>query len=79
MSGGPNKVVPVRKEVIEHRLLVALNDQSKVAILAEEKDLDLLIAGMESLVQSDELRSNEVPFRDMLDSLKQLRKEAFNK
>ena len=58
----------VRHEVIEGRLLHALADEAKVAILATREDLDCLIMGLE-----------HAPVRrhGMLAGLRQLRDEAF--
>lgn len=39
-----NEIVPTKREVIENRLLTALDDKTKVAILLTEEDLDSLIA-----------------------------------
>jgi hypothetical protein len=40
-------ITPVPREVIEDQLLVALDDKSKVALVASEADLNLLIFALE--------------------------------
>jgi hypothetical protein len=64
------KVEPVKREVIERQLLATLNDKSKVACVFDYDDLTLLINVLESSRLSDKQL-------DMLESLKQLRGEAF--
>lgn len=42
----PNQVVQSSREVIEGKLLLALDDPATVAILADKDDLDLLITAL---------------------------------
>lgn len=67
----PNTVEHVGRSVIENQLLVALDDKTKVAILANEEDIDILI---EALAMQTNKKS-----REMLADLKQLKQEAFQK
>lgn len=59
------------RQVIENKLLTALNDSSQVAILATEEDLSIMI---ETLSQSERLKA-----REMARDFEQLRKAAFKK
>lgn len=69
-------VSSVRREVIEDQLLVTLEDKSKVAIIATETDLDMLISGLQSIVTD----TGDGPKRDAyLADLRTLRKQAFGK
>ena len=69
-----NKEISAPFEVIENQLLTALDDKSKVAILATQDDLDLLISALTySPNKSNASRTK------MLDGLKQLRDAAFKK
>lgn len=89
MNDGPNKVVQSSREIIEHKLLVALDDPATVAILASKDDLDLLIFCLSKIAAGQyvadshwTLRAPEEIVRDLLardylKSLKQLRREAF--
>ena len=43
------QVEPVRREIIEDKLLVALDDESKVAILLGEQDLSTLIVALQAV------------------------------
>lgn len=75
MPQGPNKVVPTSREVIEGRLLAALDDNTKVAILASVEDLDLFICAFKT---SEGLgMALEPKLKEMRLSLEQLRREAF--
>lgn len=67
----PLTVVQSTRQVIENKLLAALDDESTVAILASEKDLDLLIAALEFFRSADARR--------MAQDYKQLRAAAFKK
>lgn len=68
----PNRVVRTNREVIESKLLNALQDEDSVAILASSRDLDVLIAGLSKTEQVDEERA-----KYLLAGMKQLRREAF--
>ena len=69
---GPNKVEHTTRAVIEQSILLALeNDKSKVAILCDKNDLNILIAALgltERVIKGGE---------DFRLSLEQLRREAF--
>lgn len=69
LSNGPNRVVQSSREVIEHKLLAALDNPDCVAIFASKEDLDLLI---ESLRMRASPRALE-----FAQGLEQLRYEAF--
>ena len=45
-EGGETKVKGVPRQVIDDQLLVALDDKSKVAIVASEADLQMLVLAM---------------------------------
>ena len=51
-------VVPTPREVISDQLLVALDDKSKVAILASESDLDLLEMALDRRFSFDDIDRN---------------------
>lgn len=46
------KVVPTKREVIQNRVLIELNDRGKVAILATEEDLMMIIRSLDKWVCS---------------------------
>lgn len=64
-------VVPVRREVLNDQLLVALDDKSKVAIICDQNDIELL---MFALTRCDGIRSESA---EMWRDLKKLRDAAF--
>jgi len=73
-TGGDRKqescsVSSARREVIENKLLAALDDESKVAILATEIDLILFIKAMAFFDTPDS--------REMAKDLLQLKRAAF--
>lgn len=71
MAQKPIKVERVNRAVIDSQLLTGLDDKSKVAILASQDDLDLMISAFEDLQRpSDEAVRMEA-------DLKKLRAEAF--
>jgi hypothetical protein len=73
----PNKVERVSRQVIQKQLLDSLEqDKSVVAVLLTEEDLSIVIRGLD--LMDSEMLSNEKS-NDLLDGLKQLRKEAFGK
>ena len=59
----------MNRQVIENQLLAALDDKSKVAILATEEDLKLLITALRPMWAS--------AAREMCDDLCQLKDAAF--
>ena len=63
----------VKKEVIENQLLVALDDKSKVGILASEDDLSLLIVSLERSQRYAPCNQK----RELLDGLIELMTSAF--
>ena len=70
------KVISVKREVIEGQLLAALDDKSKVAILANEDDCRILIYALERGTNwsvDDTLKRHE-----LADGLKRLMTEAFD-
>lgn len=69
-----------RREVIEGKLLAALDDEGKVAIIASEEDCEFLIRGLVLLehARMDDNVSNEVSkIQDLLTGLRQLKEAAF--
>jgi len=62
------KVERVKREVIEHRLLAALDDEDKVAILCSKTDVEYLINCL--------LHFSSPWTHDFLDGLETLQKEA---
>lgn len=70
------EVVPTRREVIANQLLSALDDRTKVAILADEEDLNLLIRALDELrVYDSKLNRKRVQY---VEDLRLLRKSTFN-
>lgn len=74
---GDLKIVPSNREVIDNQLLTALDDKSKVAILASEEDLDVLITALKRYPVS--LCTKETQVLALLNGLEQLRDAAFEK
>jgi hypothetical protein len=71
------RIEHVSRSVIENKLLAALDDETgKVAILATENDLDLIVAAF-TLASLD--RMAPPGLKEMLDDLKKLQKGAFGK
>lgn len=70
------QITSVGREVIESRLLVALTEEDKVAVVLTESDLDLLIRyiAMEDLETEECMKLDE-----FAGDLKQLRKAAFGR
>lgn len=76
----PCSVSSTSREVIENKLLAALEDDNTVAILASKQDLDDLIAALDEFhpVGWTSTRSAEVArCRDLSAGMKQLRDGAF--
>lgn len=73
MTGGDNTVENMKREVIERKLLAALNDETKVAALLEKQDLDVLIEALE-FYEGPSFEKT----RQFANDFRQLRKEAFN-
>lgn len=70
-TDGPNKVIQSSRQVLERKLLTALEDEGTVAVLWTKADLDLLIPLLRT---SANRRADE-----MAAGLEQLRREAFGK
>ena len=75
-STDPFSVIPVSRQVIDAKLLDTLNDDDKVAIIATEDDLNMLIGGLLLLKGPASFRAKAKTFAIGLD---QLRKAAFLK
>ena len=60
LAAMPGSVESVNRQVIENQLLTALDDKSKVAILATEEDLTMLIIclGFSTGVKAKEMRAD---------------------
>ncbi len=71
----PNKVAMAKREVIQGKLLAALDDDDKVAIVLSEEDLDLLI----EIVALSRIKESHFKIDAMWADLRQLRKEAFGR
>lgn len=69
------KAESASREVIDGQLLVALDDKSKVAIVASEETLDFLIEGLSVLVPWSKERADKC--RILVEDLKKLKREAF--
>jgi len=72
---GIMKIERVSREVVDGKLLVALDDESKVAIVVTEEDLNMLIGALEGVWDC----AKEDERIRMLQDLGLLRKEAFEK
>ena len=80
-----SKITYTPKEVIEGKLLAALDDEDKVAAVFSKQDLDDLISAFYAAITLGEAagpkkgRSGEQlqRFREMLDDFKKLRTAAF--
>lgn len=79
----PCLVERTHRSVIEHKLLTALDDESKVAILATKQDLEDMIAALCGY-EIGEMRGNVLTWeahmkrrKDLADGMKQLLHEAF--
>ena len=70
----PCSVERTSKTIIEHKLLVALDDKTKVAILADEDDLETMILGLRGVAAESGRRSHA---EDLADGMEQLMREAF--
>lgn len=85
MKSKPCSVERTTKQVIEHKLLAALDDETKVAILASKQDLEDMIAalyGYELAERKGNVLSWEAHMKrrkELADGMSQLLKEAFEK
>lgn len=73
-SAAPCSVERTTRDVIEHKLLAALDDENKVAILATRDDLETMILGLRGVVAESGRRSYA---QDLADGMEQLLCEAF--
>ena len=75
------KIERVHKQVIENKLLAALDDDDKVAILCNSDDLDVLIGAcvfqLHQPIGAEHLLKDRL--REMLADMKKLRKHAFGR
>lgn len=75
------EIIPAKHQVIEDRLLTALNDDDGVvAVLYSKEDLDILIEALEKYLRWASASHLDAPFaslREMLSSLRQLKQAAF--
>ena len=62
------------RQVIERKLLTALDDKSKVAILATQEDLEDMIFALENYNWNEDRKTR---CQKMADGLRQLLREAF--
>ncbi|MDA8106194.1 MAG: hypothetical protein M0Z71_12555 [Nitrospiraceae bacterium] len=75
LAATPCSVESVNRQVIENQLLTALDDKSKVAILASEEDLDTLIAAL--LLSENNRMAMSSKFKELRADLQQLKSAAF--
>jgi hypothetical protein len=74
----PCSVERTARNVIEHKLLTALDDESKVAILATKQDLEDMIFGLcQSLALNDWDKERVERCHNLRDGMQQLMREAF--
>lgn len=71
----PCSVSAVKRQVIENKLLAALDDRGKVAILATEEDLEIIITAL-LLAESNRVVISS-KYKEMRADLEQLRSAAF--
>lgn len=65
------------RQVIENQVLASLDDKSKVAIIATEDDLVLLMDVLNASIRTDELNPRNQKRQRMVDDLRQLARAAF--
>lgn len=71
MRERPCKVERTSRQIIEHRMLLEMSDAGKVALVLDEEGLETLITTLECVPVKCGRRIQ------MLEDLKQLRREAF--
>lgn len=71
----PTKIQPVAREVIGNQLLSVLDDNARVAIMADEVDLEILISAMRRVPYEGLHREKR---RNLLDGLRQLQAAVFS-
>ena len=64
------------RHIVDRKMLTALNDEDKVAVLMDEDDLDFVIGIFERTTVTPETRHKVL---EMLQDLRQLRLAAFDK
>jgi hypothetical protein len=69
------KIVPTKREVIEKKLLAALDDESKVAVLLTKSDLEFL-SGHLMIARTNRMASM-LKCDTWIEDLKQLKNAAF--
>lgn len=74
-SNQPNEVVGASRQVIESKLLTALEDDDTVAVLYSEADLQILIHALDAYNASGEGNDRS---REILIGVAQLYQEAFS-
>ena len=72
-KGGEMKEEMVPRSVMEDKLLVALDDSSKVAVVCNERMLDMMIAALATHPHTSDIPEQ----RQLAFDLKKLRKAAF--
>jgi len=75
LGAAPCSVELTKREVIERKLLTALEDDNTVAILASKQDLDVMVAALDYAMLSDKNQTRKA--RELAAGMKQLRREAF--
>ena len=72
------KIIQSKRQIIENQLLTALDDKSKVALIFNEKDLDLLIAVLAAYQKIDN-KANKPNSQttSMLNDIQLLKDSAF--
>ena len=73
---GPLRVERTPREVIQSKLLVAIDRHDKVALVADAEDLELLIIALDLLRGMQD--SDEDRARQMADDISELYRQAFN-
>lgn len=80
-GGAPCSVERTSRSVIEHKLLTALDDKDKVAILATKQDLKDIIFALTVLARSFAAEKKEprreARYKDLAAGMRQLLSEAF--
>lgn len=79
-SPAPCSVELTSRQVIEHKLLAALDDESKVALLLTKQDLEDLIAALLDYEVKRGLprwEPHKKRCKDLADGMRQLLREAF--
>lgn len=67
----------IRRQVIEGKLLAALDDEDKVAIVASKRDCELIMRCLELTEDQSPSREEQAELRQMRLDLRQLYDSAF--